>query len=79
MRKVATTGVRVEPLRIGVDVGWLEGRPHLLFYIDPQGRVREDTVRFADNVLLWQRRGVVFRLESGLGLRRVLEIARSVR
>ena len=80
MHKVANIGVRVEPVRVEGEVGyWLEGRPHFVLYVDSSGNVREDTVRFADNVLLWQRGGVVFRLESPLGKNRALEIARSVK
>ena len=79
MHKVANTGVRVEAVRVDDEVGyWLEGRPHFVLYVDTSGNVREDTVRFADNVLLWERDGVVFRLESALGKDRALEIARSV-
>ena len=78
VHKVATKNVRVRSVSIGDGPGfWLSGDPHSILYLDDSGRVREDAVRFADNVLLWHHDGTVFRLESGLNLEDALEVARS--
>jgi hypothetical protein len=80
VHKVATPGVRVRSVRAGdLPAYWLSGSPHTILYLDGSGRIREDAVRFADNVLLWQDDGVVFRLESALNLERALALARSTR
>ncbi len=58
---------------------WIGGRPHSFLYIDDRGRVREESVRFADNVLLWEQGGLTLRLESALTLPEALDIARLVK
>ena len=57
---------------------WIGGRPHSFLYVDDGGRVREESVRFADNVLLWEQGSLTLRLESALTLSEALDIARSV-
>ena len=58
---------------------WVEGPPHVVLYLDPDGEVREDTARLAGHVLLWDDGGVIRRLESALPLDAALRIASSVR
>lgn len=67
-----------------VDVGgatgyWIAGAPHVVFYVDPSGEPQAATTRLAGNVLLWERDGVLLRLESALDRESVLRIARAVR
>ena len=58
---------------------WLEGAPHAFFYRDAQGRVRDETVRLAANVLLWEQGEVTLRLESVLPRAEAVRIAETVR
>jgi hypothetical protein len=75
--KFADDAARLERLEIaGESALWLEGA-HLLAYRHPDGTFSEEPFRLADNVLLWQHRGVTFRLEGSLRLdqaRRVAEL-----
>jgi hypothetical protein len=67
------------PVTIDGEQGfWLEGTPHVLQYVDEQGRPLEDRTRLAGNVLLWEHGDVTLRLESALSLEEALGIARSV-
>lgn len=78
--KTAGPGTRVEEVSVNAGRGvWLEGAPHLLFLPDAAGRLREDQVRLAGNVLLWEQDGLLLRLEGGLSRDEALRIAASVR
>lgn len=80
MQKAKAPGVEVEPVRIGSSPAyWISGRPHFVFLLDPGGGVIEDRTRLAGNTLLWEWGRVSLRLESGLGKRRAVRIARSMR
>jgi hypothetical protein len=57
---------------------WIEGPPHLFYYRDATGQVREDTARLVGNVLLWEQAGLTLRLESSLARAQALRIAASV-
>ena len=57
---------------------WLAGAKHAVVFRDARGRVLFGR-RLADNVLLWERGGVAFRLEGDIPLRQALGIARGVR
>lgn len=73
-------GTSIVPVEVnGADGLFLEGQPHFISYITPDGLVREETVRLAGNVLLWAQEGVTFRIESQLDLPGALRIARSLR
>ena len=47
---------------------WLAGRPHQVIYRDADGEIREDAVRLAGNVLLWEQGGLTLRLEGAASL-----------
>lgn len=69
----------VEAVEVGGVTGyWLGGGPHTLSYVDAYGALREDRVRLAGNTLVWQRDGVVYRLESALTKREAVRIAHSM-
>jgi hypothetical protein len=73
-------GTRLEELSVNGGRGvWLEGAPHLLVLPDPSGQVREDRVRLAGNVLLWEQASLLMRLEGALAREQALRIAASVR
>ncbi len=59
-------GATVEAVSVnGVTGYWIEGQPHLLyFYRDAAGQQRSDESRLSGNVLLWEQRGLTFRLEG---------------
>ena len=57
---------------------FLSGATHFL-YLAPTDLIREERVRLARNVLLWQRGPLTLRLEGEVTLARALEIARSLR
>jgi len=58
---------------------WLTGRPHLFAYLDAQQRVRPETLRLAGDTLLWNRDGLVLRLETALPRNAALRLAANVR
>jgi hypothetical protein len=58
---------------------WIEGSPHLYFYRDPAGQVRQGTTRLVGNVLLWEQGDLTLRLEAGISRAEALRIAASVR
>ncbi len=79
LAKQAFGGVQVEAVKVaGVDGFWLSEGPHQLYYLDENGRPRQDLTRLAGNTLLWERDGIVYRVESSLNLARALEIADSM-
>ncbi|HEY3110272.1 MAG TPA: hypothetical protein VGL23_16045, partial [Chloroflexota bacterium] len=69
-------GSRVE--QVAARTLWIEGQPHLFFYRDRGGQVRDESVRLAGNVLLWERGDLTLRLESALERDEALRIAASL-
>ena len=57
---------------------FITGAPHAVLFRDANGEIREDEYRLARNVLLWVEDGITFRLETGAGLDRALELAASL-
>jgi len=71
---------RVEYVTVDGQPGyWLTGRPHLFAYLDAQQRVRSETLRLAGDTLLWNRDGLVLRLETALPRDAALRLAANVR
>jgi hypothetical protein len=59
---------------------WITGQPHVLLYQEPgTGTVREEPGRLVGNVLIWERGGVIYRIESALARDDVIRIAESMR
>ena len=58
---------------------WITGSPHLFLYQDPNGVVRQESIRLAGNTLIWEQGGITFRLESALDEEGALKVAESVR
>jgi hypothetical protein len=70
---------QISDVRVGRAAGlWVLGA-HTVTYLDEHGQVISDSVRLSDNVLLWQRGRVTFRLESALPIDEAIRIATSVR
>jgi hypothetical protein len=80
IEKLIGPGTSIRRLRVGAATGvWMTGSPHAVIFEDRSGNIREDALRLAGNVLLWERGPVVLRLEGDLPLGGMLEIARSMR
>ncbi len=78
--KLTGPGTSVEAVALGGAPGlWIEGEPHVVFYRDPQGEIREETLRLAGNALLWERGDLLLRLEADVSREGALELARSTR
>jgi len=78
--KLAGAGTRIERLTVGGRPAlWIEGAPHQFFFVGPGGSVVPGTLRLARNTLIWQRDGVVLRLEGQLTKAEALRLAASVR
>ncbi len=58
---------------------WIEGAPHEFVFVTPAGQVASAPLRLDKNTLLWQRDGLLLRLEGDLDLAHALRIARSLR
>ena len=79
VKKIISAGGFVEEVEVAGTSGyWLAGGPHIIAYLDENGAIREDQVRLAGNTLLWQRDGIVYRIESNRSQMRSIEIAESM-
>lgn len=78
--KSLARGTRLDVTSIGhTPAYWFAGAPHLLWYTGGDNMPHEENVRLAGNVLLWERSGLILRLESALGEDAARRIATSVR
>lgn len=76
---VVQGGTSVTAVQVGRVAGyWIEGRPHLIRFLDRDGVGRSEATRLAGDTLVWERDGRLFRIESGLGLAATLRIAESI-
>ena len=60
---------------------WIQGKPHFFFYrvAGSSGSIEQETLRLAGNTLLWQRQGLLLRLEAQVDKATALRIAASFR
>jgi hypothetical protein len=71
-------GTTYEPVIVeGAQGFWVSGEPHVIAYLEADGDIRNETVRLAGNVLLWESNGVTYRIESTLSKSDALAIAES--
>jgi hypothetical protein len=78
VQKFAGPDTRVEEVTVDGGRGiWLEGA-HAVVFRDASGIVREDELRLAGNVLLWERGNVTLRLEGDLSRDEALDLAARV-
>jgi hypothetical protein len=67
----------VERVTVNGEAGvWLE-EPHVVFFEDLRGQMRQSTGRLAGKTLLWQHGDVTLRLEGDLSKEEALRIART--
>ncbi len=78
--KLAGSGTLVEQVSVQGSPGiWIEGRPHVFFYEDPDLGVIDETLRLAGNTLLWENGDLLLRVEASVPKEEALEIAASAR
>lgn len=71
---------KLEQVQIGGATGyWLEGAPHVFFYVDAAGAIQTETLRLAGNTLIWTDGGVTYRLEAQVSKDTALRIATTFR
>ncbi len=79
-KKLVGPETRIEPADVDGSPGFfLGGEPHLVFLLDENGRVVNESARLSRNVLVWDSGGVTYRLEGDFGKEEALEIAGSLR
>ena len=80
-RKQVEAGVtQVEEVTVSGGHGyWLTGEPHVLVYVDEQGRAVEETRRIVGDVLIWRRGELTLRLETALDRDATIALAESLR
>lgn len=77
-KKLLGTGTDIEAVTVdGGDGFWLEGRPHVLLFQNPDGSLIEQTVRLAGNVLLWELGDLTLRIEGDITREQAIRIAES--
>jgi len=80
LKKLVGSSTSVEELSVDGDRGiWLEGGPHVVYFVGPDGDVRDDQGWLAGNTLLVDRDGVTLRIEGGLDRDEAVELASAVR
>jgi hypothetical protein len=79
IKKVFEPGTTIEPVVVNGGQGYfITGATHFL-YIEPTEIVRDERVRLARDVLLWEHGPLTLRLEGDLTLAEALRFARSFR
>ena len=57
---------------------WISGQPHMFWYLAPDGTAIQESRRLVGDTLVWERDGVLYRIEGAMGRDRALEIAASM-
>jgi hypothetical protein len=79
IKKVVEPRTMITPVTVAGEPGYfLSGATHFL-YLAPTALIRDERVRLARNVLLWQHGRLTLRLEGDLTVREAVLIARSFR
>jgi hypothetical protein len=76
--KIIGSGTEVEPVRIGDGGYWIDGDPHMYFYISPEGNHVEEGRRWVGDALIWQDGEMTYRIETSLGKDAAIRIAESL-
>jgi hypothetical protein len=80
LHKYIDAGSQVQHVQVGDAPGlWVSGEPHMIAYVDRDGRVIFSTLRPSGHALLWQQGEVTLRLETGQSRDRAIAIAESMR
>jgi hypothetical protein len=79
IKKVVEPDTRIRTVTVnGEPALFISGARHFI-YMEPTELIREERIRLARNVLLWERGPLTVRLEGDLSLAEALRIARSFR
>lgn len=79
INKMIGGGTAIELVTVDGATGyWISGQPHVLFY-ESDGGVQNAPGRLVGDALIWERDGVIYRIESSLPRENVLAIAASLR
>jgi hypothetical protein len=57
---------------------WISGEPHAFWYLAPDGTSIEDSGRLVGDTLIWERGGVLYRIEGAISREQALQIAASM-
>ena len=80
LKKLVGTATRVEQLVVeGHRAVWLEGGPHVVYFVAPDGGIQDDQGRLAGNTLLVDRGGVTLRVEGLLERDDAVDVVRAMR
>jgi hypothetical protein len=78
--KLFPAGATFVQVRLGTGLAlWLTGAPHVLYFVDENGKRLRDTIRLAGDVLIWQQGVTTIRIEGKISQRLAVEIARSMK
>jgi hypothetical protein len=79
--KLQGPGTGVEEVSVGGEAGyWISGAPHgFFFYQASNGKTSTDSLRLSGDALIWNRGGLVLRIESGLGREGSIRLGQSLR
>ena len=58
---------------------WISGEPHWFWYLATDGEVIDDGRRLVGDTLVWERDGILYRIEGAISKARALEIASTMR
>jgi hypothetical protein len=76
---VPEVGATVARVEVAGEPGfWIEGHPHVVRFTDPSGAQGMAPSRLAGDTLVWERGGVLYRIESELGRAATIEIAETI-
>jgi hypothetical protein len=79
LKKLADRQTGIEQFAVDGDRAiWLEGGPHVVFFLAPDGSVRDDQGWLAGNTLLVDRDGVTVRVEGDLARDEAADLVRSM-
>ena len=79
LKKLVGTSTRMEQLEVdGHPAVWLEGGPHVVYFVAPDGSVRDDQGWLAGNTLLVDRDGVTVRVEGALERDDAIDVVRAM-
>lgn len=77
-KKLTLEGATVEYLTVREGPAYWVTGSHFFAYVDPDGNIREESLRIAENVLLWEENGITYRIEGSFGKGEALAIAGSL-
>jgi hypothetical protein len=79
LKKLAGAGTRIDRFAIDGDTAvWLEGGPHAVLFVAPDGLIRDDQGWLAGNTLLVDRDGTTIRVEGALDRAGAVELTRAM-